>query len=277
MKFKTKLSNRIRNQKSFLCIGLDPDISLLSKYDLSNDVFSYNKTIIDATHQYASAFKPQFAHYAAIGHEEQLRKTIEYIKSEYPDIPVILDSKRGDIGSTASKYAQESYERFNVDAVTLNPYMGLETLAPFYEYEDRGCIVLVKTSNPGSHDFQDLLLKTGEKLYQSVARNVLETFSEDQTLFVVGATCPEELASLRQSHRNTPFLVPGFGAQGGDLESVIKLGMTTEGEGLLLNVSRGITEVKDIDDFGQYIEQVATNAKTWYDSMSSLRAKYHEQ
>ncbi|TFH93148.1 orotidine-5'-phosphate decarboxylase [Vibrio ouci] len=275
MKFNEKLSNRIQQQQSFLCIGLDPDKAILSDYGFRDDIFTYNKAIIDATHHYAAAYKPQFAHYAAIGQEEQLQQTIAYIKSEYPTIPVILDSKRGDIGSTASNYAIESYERYDVDAVTLNPYMGLETLAPYYDYQDRGCVVLVKTSNPGSKDFQDLLLASGEKLYQSIANAVLAKFDEAQSLFVVGATCLEELAQLRQAHPNTTFLVPGFGAQGGDLEGVILSGMTREGQGLLLNVSRGITLVNGIEDFASYLKQVKLNAKTWHDNMKHLREKYH--
>ncbi|PCS23402.1 Orotidine 5'-phosphate decarboxylase [Candidatus Enterovibrio escicola] len=249
---------------------------LLSKYGFSDDIFTYNKSIIDATHHYATAFKPQFAHYAAVAKEDQLNETIEYIRSQYSSIPVILDSKRGDIGSTASKYAKESYERFNVDAVTLNPYMGLDTLIPYYDYKDRGCIILVKTSNPGSKDFQDLVLASGEKLYQFIAKAVLTSFGEEQTLFVVGATCSDELAGLREVHKQTTFLVPGLGAQGGDLDGVIKSGMTSNGEGLLLNVSRGITNSASAEDFATYLKQVEINAKIWYESMKNLREKYYE-
>ncbi|WP_172400974.1 orotidine-5'-phosphate decarboxylase [Vibrio sp. qd031] len=273
MNFEKKLSARIETLGAFLCIGLDPDDAILDKYGYSDDVFGFNKQLIDATHQFATAYKPQFAHYAATGKEEQLARTIAYINSTYPDIPVILDSKRGDIGSTAQKYAQESFERYKVDAVTLNPYMGIETLKPYYEYTTKACITLIKTSNPGSNDFQELVVGDNRKLYQVIAEKVTSLYPQEQTCFVVGATNPDEIETLRRTHPNVTFLVPGLGVQGGDLESVIKGGMTADGKGLILNVSRGITQLSEIADFEVYLKSVSLKAREWYSDIKGCRQR----
>lgn len=271
-----KIVKRTNLLNTFLCIGLDPDYNLLSNYNLENDVFTYNKAIIDSTNEYAIAFKPQFAHYAAISQEEGLLKTIRYIKNTYPDIPVLLDAKRGDIGSTAEQYAKESFVRYQVDAVTLNPYMGLETLEPFYSYNEKGCIVLIKTSNPGSKDFQDLELSNGQLLYQHIANRVVTKFGDTRTMFVVGATCDEELLELRKKFPSVTFLVPGVGHQGGKLDNVIKYGMTKNGTGLLINISRGITGLSEPGcNFDNYIDIVSRKAKEWSKNMGSLRERYH--
>jgi orotidine-5'-phosphate decarboxylase len=237
---------------SLVCVGLDPEPERFpaSIRVLSAPIFEFNKRIIDATAEFACCFKPQFAHYAALGAEDQLLATIRYIHERHPGLPVILDSKRGDIGSTAEKYAQESFVRYGADAVTVNPYLGFDSVEPYLKWRDRGVIILCRTSNAGARDFQDLEMD-GKRLYRHVAERVAQRWNgAGNCLLVVGATYPAELAEVRSVVGvQVPFLVPGIGAQGGDVEAAVKAGRTPDGRGLLVNSSRGILYAGKGEDF----------------------------
>ncbi len=251
MTFQQQLINAWEQHQSLVCVGLDPDINKLPKHLLMLDdpIFEFNRQIIDATAPFCSVYKPQIAYYAAIAAEASLEKTIRYIKGNYPDHPVILDAKRGDIGDTAEMYASEAFDRYGADAVTVNPYMGGDTLAPFLSYTDKGVVVLCRTSNAGSSEFQ--ALKSDRK---SLALHVAEqsvAWDNGGLMLVVGATYPEELGEIRRIVGDMPLLVPGVGAQGGDVESVLKFGLTTAGHGIAINSSRGIIYAGQDQDFAQ--------------------------
>jgi orotidine-5'-phosphate decarboxylase len=240
--FLARLQEAARRHQSLVCVGLDPEPSRIPAHirHLPQALFEFNRRIIDATAEFACCFKPQFAHYAALGAEDQLLATIRYIHEQHPGLPVILDSKRGDIGSTAAKYAQESFGRYGADAVTVNPYMGFDTVEPYLEWADRGVIVLCRTSNPGARDFQDLQ-SDGKPLYRHVAERVAEAWrAGGQCMLVIGATYPAELAEIRAAVGGLPFLVPGIGAQGGDVAAAVRAGCTADGFGMVLNSSRAI-------------------------------------
>lgn len=240
--FIDRLYAAARRNQSLLCVGLDPEAEKIPAHlrTLPAPVFEFNRQIVDATAEFACCFKPQFAHYAALGAEDQLLATIRYIHEQHPGLPVILDSKRGDIGSTATKYAQESFARYGADAVTVNPYMGFDTIEPYLQWTDRGVIVLCRTSNPGARDFQDLE-SGGSKLYRHVAARVAKhPEAARQCMLVIGATYPAELAEIRAAVGDLPFLVPGVGAQGGDVAAAVRAGRTPDGFGLVINSSRGI-------------------------------------
>jgi len=240
--FYRKLSASWHEQCSLLCVGLDPDLSVLPRELKAGDnpLFEFNRAIIDATVGFCCAFKLQIACYSAHRAERQLEQTIDYIQTRYPLIPVILDAKRGDIDATASLYAREAFVRYNADAVTVNPYMGGDTLAPFLCYAERGVIVLCKTSNPGSGDIQDLTV-VGEEVYSRVARLAVNSWNANNNVaLVVGATYPEIIGRVRQIVGDMPLLVPGIGTQGGDIGSVLSHGLTTDKTGLVINVSRAI-------------------------------------
>jgi orotidine-5'-phosphate decarboxylase len=227
---------------SLVCVGLDPDFDKLPA-DLRDDpqpLFAFNRRIVDATRESAAAYKPQIAFYSALGRESELVASIDYIRARAPAALVILDAKRNDIGNTAVAYAREAFERYGADAVTVNPYMGEDSVLPFLARPDRGAILLCRTSNPGARDFQDLLVD-GEPLYKRVAERAAARWNEHRNLMlVVGATYPEEMAELRRAHPALWFLVPGIGAQGGDLDSTLAAGLNSAGTGLLINSSRGI-------------------------------------
>jgi orotidine-5'-phosphate decarboxylase len=227
---------------SLVCVGLDPDFDKLPA-DLRDDpqpLFAFNRRIVDATLESAAAYKPQIAFYSALGRENELKASIDYIRARAPAALVILDAKRNDIGNTAAAYAREAFERYGADAVTVNPYMGEDSVLPFLTRPDRGAILLCRTSNPGARDFQDLLVD-GEPLYKRVAERAAARWNEHRNLMlVVGATYPEEMADLRRAHPALWFLVPGIGAQGGDLDSTLAAGLNAAGTGLLINSSRGI-------------------------------------
>lgn len=234
-------------QKAHVCVGLDP---FPERFPAGiTDIFEFNRAIIDATADLACCFKPQFAHYAAIGAEDALKATIDHIKSNYPNAPVILDSKRGDIGSTAAMYAKEAFEQYKADAVTVNPYMGSDTVLPFAEFADRGVIVLCRTSNPSAAEFQNQLID-GEPLYLHIARMAQKQWNKNGNIcLVVGATAPEEMARIREAAPDLPFLVPGIGAQGGDLAGTVNNGRFADGSGLMINSSRGILYASSGADF----------------------------
>jgi orotidine-5'-phosphate decarboxylase len=236
---------------SLVCVGLDPEIERFPRHiaDQASPIFQFNKAVIDATADLVCAYKPQFAHYAAYEAEDQLERTIEYIHRSYPGIPVILDSKRGDVGNTAERYAIEAFERYGADAVTVNPYLGGDSLEPFLKYQDKGVIILCRTSNPGAGDLQDLEIG-GRRLFHIVADLAARRWNaRGNCLLVVGATYPRELAEVREIVGNMPLLVPGVGAQGGDVAQAVQNGQTAAGTGLVISSSRGILYASSGADF----------------------------
>jgi orotidine-5'-phosphate decarboxylase len=245
MNFKQKLENIIKKNNSLLCIGLDPDLDKIPQHllKLYDPIFAFNKSIINSTHNLVCAYKAQIAHYAASGTEGQqsLLKTIDYLTINYPQIPIILDAKRADIGSTSRLYAKEAFDVFKVDAVTVNPYFGLDSLIPFLERKDKGIIILCKTSNKSSCDFQDIKTLDKSPLYLHVARKVKEwNDTYKNCLLVVGATWPKQLLEVRKIAPDMFILVPGIGAQGGDLEGTLKNGLRKDKSGLIISSSRAI-------------------------------------
>jgi len=225
-----------------LCVGLDPDLNKLpgELRDVPQPLFAFDRRVVDATFDIAAAYKPQIAFYSALGKEAELAASIRYIRERAPAALVILDAKRNDIGNTAQAYAREAFERYGADAVTVNPYMGEDSVLPFLARPERGAILLCRTSNPGARDFQDLLVG-GQPLYRRIAEHAAAHWNEHQNLMLlVGATYPEEMAELRRAHPALWFLVPGIGAQGGDLDSTLAAGLNTRGTGLLISSSRAI-------------------------------------
>jgi orotidine-5'-phosphate decarboxylase len=240
--FREKLEAAWHHTDSLVCVGLDPDLNKVPERfrQSATPLLDFNRAIVDATRQYAAAYKPQIAYYSAVGAEQELAETIAYIRQAAPKAVIILDAKRGDIGSTAEMYAREAFDRYQADAVTVNPYLGWDSIAPFVARPDRGGVVLCRTSNPSGGELQDLT-EEGEPLYLRVARLASTAWNAHRNLLlVVGATWPEELGRVRQAAPELPFLVPGIGAQGGDLEQSVRRGMTPDGLGLLINSSRGI-------------------------------------
>ena len=240
--FLSLLRQRWADSGSLLCVGLDPDLARIppAVLDQPAGVAKFCIDIVDATAEYACAFKPQIAYFAAIGAESQLEAVCAHIRDRYPTIPLILDAKRGDIGDTAKMYAREAFERYNAHAVTVNPYMGGDTLAPYLEWDGRGIIVLCRTSNPGSSEFQSQEID-GVPLYELVARRAATEWARHgDVALVVGATFPDELARVRSVVGDMPLLVPGVGAQGGDPATVVRNGRDSHGAGLIVNSSRAI-------------------------------------
>ena len=249
--FLQRLDAAMTSTQSLVCVGLDPEIERFPAHlrQRPQAILEFNRSIIDATADLACAYKPQIAHYAAVGAEDQLLETIRYIRQKAPGIQVILDSKRGDIGSTAEKYAREAFERYGADAVTINPYLGRDSAEPFLEHADKGVVVLCRTSNAGARELQDLDVG-GRKLYQLVAEKVAKEWnSRGNCLLVVGATYPDELADIRRITGEMTFLVPGIGAQGGDIEKAVRNGRRADGRGLVINSSRGILYAGQGEDF----------------------------
>ena len=229
------------NQKnnSILCVGLDPDLKNLTGF---KSQFAFNKKIIDETAGFVCCFKPQIAFYAAAGLSGlmDLKKTIDYIKNQYSHLPIILDAKRGDVGHTSEMYAKELFDIFNGDAATVNPYCGFDSLEPFLKRKDKGIFVICKTSNPSAADFQDL--KVGkDPLYVKVAQKIIGWSKKYPNVYLeIGATWPKEIGVLRKLAPDMLFLIAGIGAQGGDLESTLKNGLTEDGRGLIISASRNI-------------------------------------
>jgi orotidine-5'-phosphate decarboxylase len=259
MKFVQRLERAWNAGQTLLCVGLDPDPARLPKHlaDADYPMFEFGRAIVDATADLVCAFKPQIAYYAAARAEDQLEMTIAHIRRRHPGIPVILDAKRGDVGSTAEMYAREAFERYRADAVTVNPYLGFDALAPFLEFSDKGVIVLCRTSNPGARDVQDLESK-GRKLYQIIAEKAARDWNaKGNVLLVVGATYPEELAQIRAIVGDMPILVPGVGAQGGDVAAVVANGATADGTGLIISASRAVLYAGSGADYAQAARSVA--------------------
>jgi orotidine-5'-phosphate decarboxylase len=240
--FTLELARAWEKNDSLLCVGLDPEIERFPPHIAAapSPIFQFNKAIIDATHDLVCAYKPQFAHYAAYEAEDQLERTIEYVHRTYPGIPVILDGKRGDVGNTAERYAIEAFERYGADALTVNPYLGGDSLEPFLRHADKGVVILCRTSNPGARDLQDLEVGA-RRLYQVVAELAATRWNtRGNCALVVGATYPRELAEVRRIVGEMPLLLPGAGAQGADVAQAVENGQTPDGTGLLVSSSRGI-------------------------------------
>ena len=239
--FADRLARAQHSSGSLLCVGLDPDPAKMpADLPAGPPLYAFNRRVIDATAGIAAAYKPQIAFYSALGAEEQLTLSIRYIRERAPAALVILDAKRNDIGNTAEAYAREAFDRYGADAVTVNPYMGEDSIRPFLVRPDRGAVLLCRTSNPGAKDFQDLLMD-GLPLYRHVAARAAADWNTHRNLMlVVGATCPREMAELRRAHPDLPFLVPGIGAQGGDLDAILAAGLDARGAGLLISSSRNI-------------------------------------
>ncbi|TLY74161.1 MAG: orotidine-5'-phosphate decarboxylase [Gammaproteobacteria bacterium] len=249
--FVEQLTRAWKRSDSLACVGLDPDIERLPRHIAAqpSPIFHFNKAIIDATADLVCAYKPQFAHYAAHEAEDQLERTIEYIHQAHPGVPVILDAKRGDVGHTAERYAIEAFGRYGADAVTVNPYLGSDALEPFLRHADKGVVILCRTSNPGARDLQDRMIGA-RKLYQVVAELAAQRWnSRGNCLLVVGATCPGELAEVRALVGDMPLLVPGVGAQRGDVAQVVQSGATAQGTGLIISSSRAILYASSGEDF----------------------------
>jgi orotidine-5'-phosphate decarboxylase len=242
MNFIEALEEAWEKNDSLLCVGLDPDPEKFPARlkNRADAIFGFCAEIVDATAHLVCAFKPQIAHFSALRAEAQLERLIAHIHRKHPGLPVILDAKRGDIGSTAERYAVEAYLRYGADAVTLNPYLGSDSIQPYLAHPGKGVIVLCRTSNPGSGELQ--LLGAGEtKLYEAVARLAVEKWNATgQCALVVGATYPDEIRRVRGIAPAMPLLVPGIGAQGGDIRAAVEAGCTSSGTGLILNASRAI-------------------------------------
>jgi orotidine-5'-phosphate decarboxylase len=250
--FMQQLAAAWDRNNSLVCVGLDPEIERLpaSIAAEASPIFHFNRAIIDATADLVCAYKPQFAHYAAYEAEDQLERTIDYIHQNHPHVPVILDSKRGDVGNTAERYALEAFERYKADAVTVNPYLGGDSLEPFLKHADKGVVILCRTSNPGARDIQDLQVSGSRRLYHVIAELAARQWnSRGNCLLVVGATYPRELAEIREIVGEMPFLVPGVGAQGGDVAQAVQNGKTRSGNGLIISSSRAILYASSGSDF----------------------------
>ncbi len=249
---KSDLFESIKRKKSFLCVGLDTDINKIPKHllDCDDPIFAFNKAIIDATAAYSIAYKPNLAFYECFGVAgwASFEKTIKYIKESHPDIFIIADAKRGDIGNTSKMYARSFFEHLNVDALTVAPYMGEDSISPFLEYDGKWVIVLGLTSNKGSHDFQLIEDANGTPLFESVMRKTMNWGTTDNIMFVVGATQGKMFEKVREIIPDNFLLVPGVGAQGGSLEEVARYGMNSEC-GLIVNSSRGIIYASSNEDF----------------------------
>ncbi len=254
---KQQLVDQIRKKQSYLCIGLDTDINKIPTHLLKADdpIFEFNKQIIDQTHQYCVAYKPNIAFYEAMGPKgwESLEKTLEYIPK---DIFTIADAKRGDIGNTSKLYAKAFFETMNFDSITVAPYMGVDSVSPFLEFQDKWVILLAHTSNSGSHDFQLIEAKDGQKLYETVILKSQEWASSEQLMYVVGATQADRIGHIRELAPNNFFLVPGVGAQGGNLEAVSRNAMNSDC-GLLVNSSRGIIYSSSQENFADEAKKSA--------------------
>jgi len=239
MNFIEKLTAAARKNESLLCVGLDPDPKLMPD---KIPVFEFNKAIIDATCDLVCAYKPNFAFYEAMGNDglDALKRTVEYVPEA---IPTIADAKRGDIGNTSKAYAEAIFSHFKFDATTVSPYLGFDSVEPFIQYHDKGILILCRTSNAGAVDFQSLICEVENKklpLFEIVALKAQQWNTHGNIGLVVGATYPEELKLIRQSHPDMPLLIPGIGAQGGDLATTVRYGVDAQGERAIINSSRQI-------------------------------------
>ncbi|MHB1897039.1 MAG: orotidine-5'-phosphate decarboxylase [Metallibacterium sp.] len=264
MTFMQQLAAAWQRNDSLLCVGLDPEperfpVALRERPDA---LFEFCRRIVDATADLVCCFKPQIAHFAAHRAEDALERLIAHIHAQHAGIAVILDAKRGDIGSTAAYYASEAFDRYQADAVTLNPYLGGDALAPFLQRADKGAILLCRTSNVGARDLQDLLVD-GKPLYQHVALRAARDWNmHGNCALVVGATYPDELAQVRALVGDMPLLVPGVGAQGGDAEAVVTRGCSSAGTGLMVSASRAVLYASSGDDYAVAARAAAQQLRT---------------
>lgn len=251
---RQQLIEHIFTKKTFLCVGLDTDIKKIPQHLLGNDdpIFDFNKAIIDATAKYCIAYKPNLAFYECMGTKglSAFERTVEYLKETYPDHLIIADAKRGDIGNTSAMYARTFFDGYDIDALTVAPYMGEDSVTPFLEYENKWVILLALTSNKGSHDFQLTTDQDGERLFEKVIRKSQAWGTPDNMMYVVGATQGKMFQDIRMLAPDHFLLVPGVGAQGGSLQEVCKYGMTDDC-GLIVNSSRGIIYASGDTDFAQ--------------------------
>lgn len=274
MHFMTALRAAWQQRDSLLCVGLDPDPAKFPAHlqGRPDAILAFCTQIVDATADLVCCFKPQIAYFAAHRAEDQLEALIEHIHAAHPDTPVILDAKRGDIGSTAEQYAIEAFERFKADAITVNPYMGRDSVDPYLAWPDKGVILLCRTSNPGGSDLQFLEVDTPHgrmKLYEHVARTVADDWNASgNCALVVGATFPAEIARVRALVGDMPLLVPGIGAQGGDIAATLAAGRTANGSGLMINSSRAVLYAGKGEDFAQAARRVAQETR---DAVNAFR------
>lgn len=270
--FFDKLNTSIDKNNSLLCVGLDPVLGKLPTHmqEDATPFLTFNKAIIDATAEFANSYKPNSAFYEAIPFgQEQLKQTIDYINENYPHIPVILDAKRADIGNTNEGYVTASFDHLGADAITLHPYLGREALGPFLSQTDKGLIILCRTSNPGAGEFQDLQID-GSPLYEHVAKRVSSEWNTaGNCLLVVGATYPEEMKRIREIvGLDMTFLVPGIGAQGGDIQAVMQAGLGSNQRGLIISSTRDIIFAGNDEHFA---EAAATRARETRDEINKYR------
>lgn len=267
--FTQQLQQAWTKQNSLLCVGLDPDIkqlpASLKGLPVEQAFYEFSRNIIDATAPFVCAFKPQIAYFSAYGCENVLQDLIAYSHERYPDIPIILDSKRGDIGSTATQYAIEAFERYRADAVTVSPYMGFDSVEPYLAYENKGVIILCRTSNFGGSDLQFLNVTVdgqSKPLYQHVAHLIANKWNTNgQCALVIGATFPDEIKTVRDIVGGMPLLIPGIGAQGGDLTATMAAGQTQNGQGVIINSSRSIIYASPDEDYALTAGQAALTAQ----------------
>lgn len=259
MDAKKKFLNSIKKNNSLVCLGLDPDMSKLPSHlkESKNAIFEFNKAIIDATYDIVATYKPNIAFYEALGIDglKQLKRTLEYLKKEYSEIPIILDMKRGDIGNTAAMYAKAGFEYWGVDAVTIYPYLGLDAVLPFLKYEGKLTILLIKTSNPDSGMFQDM--DVNGKPFHMVMAEKISTWKYDNISIFVGATYPEELKKIRKLFPNKFFLSAGLGAQQGDLGKAVMAGIDANKGGIVFNATRSILYASNGKDFAEKAREEA--------------------
>ena len=264
-----ELYSQIEKKKSCLCVGLDTDLKKIPSHLLSmeNPIFEFNKAIVDATASYCVAYKPNIAFYEAEGVSgwQQLEMTVSYIRENYPEMFIIADAKRGDIGNTAALYAKAFFEKMDFDAVTLAPYMGRDAIDPFLKYEGKWVIVLALTSNPSAEDFETKVLEDGRPLFREVIENMngIVPESHQRVMYVVGATRAEKLAEIREFCPKHFYLVPGVGAQGGSAEEVLKYG-SNDACGVLINSSRAIIYASKGEDFAQAAGEAAKNSGCYW-------------
>ena len=266
---RQQLIQQIKEKRSFLCVGLDTDINKIPEHLRNNEdpIFEFNKALIDATAPYCVCYKPNLAFYEAFGSKGiiSFEKTIEYLKTNYPNHFIIADAKRGDIGNTSSMYARTFFDEYDLDALTVAPYMGEDSVTPFLQYEGKWVVLLALTSNKGSHDFQLTESADGERLFEKVLKRSQQWGNSENMMYVVGATQGEMFADIRRIAPDHFLLVPGVGAQGGSLQQVCKYGMNKDC-GLLVNSSRGIIYASQGTDFA---EKAAAKAKELQEEMAA--------
>lgn len=267
-KFLDRLQKTSSMKKSLVCIGLDPDPMRMP----SPDVFQFCKTIVDSTQSFTTAYKPNMGFFEAFGIDglRALEKVTKYIRANYPEILLIGDGKRGDIGSTSEKYAHAMFDLLDFDAVTVNAFSGFDSIEPFLRYSDRGVFVWCKSSNPDGYQFQDLVVSgtDGKKVFEIIAEYCVEWNFSGNLGLVVGATYPEELATIREIAPELPILVPGVGSQSGDLESSVKFGLAKETHGLLISSSRGIIYASE--QLSQYGNEAAKACSTLREKINNI-------